>query len=435
MKHNIITTTALILLVALCLNVPLSVSASEYTKQAPEITAENATVDHDNTQTTAISDADAKGFEVYGIDLENQVTPFSSGTGNIVNTILSQCERISDYYLDDIHIQKFVSETLANHLYKCNNIEEIALIDDILYITYNTDDGVEVYISYDENNNVSRFLYFPETDTAISQMSGAETLQYDGFRKGCSTEISPEALEALDNAINEQKWEEVERLVALINGEPGSERSYSLDAPSLKAPAHKLYGFTSDEAMLNNLRNNFKEENNRISLSKSINSEIIHRSCPARVTHTQTDYVRITSDWKSYVAKTAISTIASYLHLHPTKTAEIVKSVGISLIKSGADELIAEAVTLYRTAKYQFLGARDGYVYDKGGYNQYVHVVFYANKGEFTGGYDPDGTFRWVMSLIPRAYDHSDNEIINDAVRLYADDVFTNGRCATYWPD
>lgn len=418
--------TAVLLSLSMAIGLCCPVSAAPYDAQEDGYIY----VDHSNEYSLSSDEAEIYSCFEFSIDADQEVAPASDIS--IKDYILSLCTLSSEYDLFDYHIASYESEDISALLYDCDSISEIMLIDDVLYITYFTSNGVEVHLGYDDTGLTEKVVYYPESDTAIIQNMGTTT-QHDGFRAGCSSEISDELKSKVDQLIEEQNWEALSNLDC-IDWE--LDTTDTDDSSALSATrAGGVFGFTSDAAMLANLKSDFPMKVDSQILRQSKYTSILSKNYTVKVLENRNGYVRITSNWANFVASTAITAISTYLAIKTTATISILDALGIQMGIVDGVNMIKESVKLYRSAKYEYFGARDGYVFDDTLYNNFVHVIFHSGDGEFTGGYTSSGVFTWVESVRSSAYDYSADSIANKALEYYAKNVYADGYCSVYSPD
>lgn len=432
MKYHVYRSVIALLFSICILLQPIHVFAAEGNDepQLSDLQGEIITVNH--IVERELSADEVSLYAKYDIDIPKLATASSMSNITNIENILQFCNPTEEYSIDTMQITEYTSNALSQYLYECKSVEGLFSVDNVLYITYIASNGAEVYLCYNEHGLASQVIYFPENDKAIIQEVGSIGKQVDGFRTGYTSGVSDKLLSEIDHAIDIRDYDFLNKVKMLTN----NSSVYSERTP-IYASAAKLYGFRSDEEMLKNLKDNFPEIYDYDDDAKDfrIYSQWIDRTCDARVYQTRNNYIRITSNYSSFAAKTTINVIRAFLGVLENSTViGILTRMGVGII-SAAVPMIAEQVKLYNTARYRFTGGRDGYVYDQYGHEDYVHVVFDVNRGEFTGGYAPSGEFTWVMSLIPHGLQVTDESVANNAVDLYAKDVFANGYCTMYWPD
>lgn len=369
-------------------------------------TIESDNFNYENGSET-LSAVQAELYTQYEVNVPNMlvaVKPF----------VMSISTTTNSYTIGSHTVTIFQSNALHQYLYHCQEIEEISLIDENLNISYVTAEGIKVYLCYDNIHLLNKVVYFPDTDTAVID-SGATVTQSQHFLTAQSCEVS------------ESQFQDCE-----VNLRDGSSDVSDITEDVCSTSSTASYGFTSEAAMLADLKKAFPVQENQTIYTTSLYSYPVDSYLEVKVTQTRNTYVKKSADYRSFLASTAVTLIASYLSLPTTVAVTILTALGIGI---SAAQLVVDDITLYRSATYQFIGSRDGYVYDPISYQKFVHVVFHSNSGVFTGGYASDGTFTWVMSSVPAAYDYEPASIAQDAIGKYTQNILLDGYCSMYYPD
>ena len=362
-----------------------------------------------------------------------QVPGSTDATKISATQILQLCEK---EYTDENGYDIYKAEQLKEYLYDCDVITEVSYNGEILYVQYKSGAN-EVTLAYNMAGLTELAVYNSESD-AYFYSSTVETRVISDFRNGSYFQISDELLEEIDTLCEEGNWNALEDYdcVEMIDdsanfSEEGEEFSQLSTAEPMPARA---MGFTSEAQMLANLKSNFPVQTGAVYLQDSMYSPILLKNFTVKVTGTRNAYTKISADWKGFAASTALSLVSSWLSLSASTTVSVLSAIGVAVqVVQGIQQIVSYA-SLYRSAKYRFSGGRDGYVYDTVTHQSYVHVVSYAGKGEYTGGYTSGGSFTWVISIVPTAYDYSYSQVANKALELYGKDVKANGGCTLYWP-
>ena len=420
--------TSLVLSLSCIFALCCPVSASAYSSNAQE----DGYLYYNHSNEYSLSATEADMYSCFEVSRNINEEVALANDVSMKEYILSLCTLSAENYFSEIQVKSYESETLQEALYECDRIGEITLIGEVLYVTYFTTSGIEVRLGYNNAGLTEKVVYYPETDTAIIQNMGVTT-RCDGFRAGCSSEISDELLAEIDRLIEEQNWDTLNDLecVDWESENPVAESSSMLSTPR----AGGAFGFTSDAQMLANLKADFPMKTDAVLYNQSKYTSILAKNYTVKVLEDRNGYVRKTSEWKNFIASTALTAIGAYLSVTTAGTITILDALGIGMaIVDGVNQIL-ESVTLYRSAKYKYLGARDGYVLDDTVYNKFVHVIYHSGYGEFTGGYSSSGVFTWVESGRSSAYDHSASSIADKALEYYAKNVYADGYCSAYWPD
>ncbi len=132
-----------------------------------------------------------------------------------------------------------------------------------------------------------------------------------------------------------------------------------------------------------------------------------------------------------FAANTALTAITTYLYQPKDAVQAILIAAGV--LVSGSD-YISSSVALYRSCRFSFYAAREGYAYDPA---LRADVKVYPNYsyGELTGGYDNTGHWKWIISSYPSAFSVSNNTIYSKVFELYTKDIYAKGVWTSYSPD
>lgn len=374
----------------------------------------------DHTVETVLTPGQAEAYQIYEVAAPSGLSSASSVV-SVKSFILQQCTQIDSEIIAGHPVITYTSDSLGEYLYNFQEFVEICMIDSYVYIYYIDRDGLEVNLCYNDSGLANKVVYDPETDVAILD-SGSNVSQCEGFRAACSVEVSDRLLDEIAQLTAEENWEALEQI------ERETEIDLFLDDPASTISPYAV-GFTSDSAMLSNLKSDFPYIDTR--RNSATLTGYGGMSVSVHVREIRNGYTRKTSDWKNFVFSTAVSVISLYLGLPNFTVLDILSAVGV--VVSTAQQ-IQSSVTLYRSAVYRYLYCRNGYAWDNG-WQDYVHVTWNENYGEFTGGYNSSGNFTWVISLTPASSDISYSSIAQKTAHNYSSDVFANGQCTLYFPD
>lgn len=416
--------------VALILSLLCIISSCPYASAAESTgeLGEDGYIYYDHSSEHVLSPEEAAAYSCFEVSTQQDAGVAAMNELSTKDYILSLASLSSEYTISGLDIKTYESDTLQNSLYECDQIGEIIQIEDVLYITYFTTSGIEVRVGYDSAGLTEKIIYYPESDTAIIQ-NHESFIQFDGFRAGCSSVISDSLLAEIDGYIQDENWDALDNLDC-ISWELNPE---SADSPSTRSGG--VMGFTNDAAMLQDLKNDFTMKYDSIIYQQSMYSSLISNSFTVKVLEDRNGYVRLTSSFDFFDAYSAVSTIGGALGLLLAPTLEILAVLNVAVGVYNGITSILEDVKLYYSARYRYLGARDGYVLDTITYNDYVHVIYHSGYGEFTGGYASNGVFTWVESLRSSAFTHTESSIAQNALENYAKNIYADGYCSMYWPD
>ena len=127
--------------------------------------------------------------------------------------------------------------------------------------------------------------------------------------------------------------------------------------------------------------------------------------------------------------------IAEFLSKPKSLVKKIMDLLGVAYAMVNDVYQILENVSLLRDAEYTFIAGRHAYVWDTTNYKQFVFVYEAVSEGRFTGGYDKDGMFTWVISRQPAALNTPATEYASKAMYNYTVAVSDDGYCTEYMPE
>lgn len=398
---------------------------------------QNGYVFHDNTSVSPADTATKSAFSAYGF-LQNDAPALVSSQNqqpSIIDEILSHCtyERSMDTGASVFHI--YSSDSLAQYLFDCSSIKEISLSGDFLYIYYYTTDNKEVILCYNADGLHNRGVYNPDDDSIFFE-DEVSACVYSNARNGSYYEMSPELEATIDDLILAEEWDALSEIedISVVTYEDGTiaiEPRFELYSDS-KQPQTRANGFTSESALLADLRSDFPMYSKLVKASYSKYCSYLGQNVAVRVKETRNAYTKKTANFSSFAVGTAVSIVGLTIGVEVTIAAVILTSVGIGI---SFGDFIESAVSLCKSAVYKFTGKRDAYVYDSTTYNTDVNVHGYWSTGEFTGGYDSSGNFTWVISTPCSAFNHSYADLADRAIYLYNANLVVEGFCTAYYPD
>ena len=79
--------------------------------------------------------------------------------------------------------QVYSSDAMAGYLYRCQELSEITVMNDTLYITYYCEDEDMVILAYDDEGLNEMAVFDAETDTLFHMIDG-NSIIWDNFRGG-----------------------------------------------------------------------------------------------------------------------------------------------------------------------------------------------------------------------------------------------------------
>lgn len=429
MKKIITCILCLSFLFTICTSA-FAVDSSKKIPDPKQITYINHTVE------TVLTNVESSAYDIYEIDL----SAISSSDNNTspIDTILSLCSYNEAFTAsNDWVAYLYQSAQLQNYLYDYANGLDIGIVRGILYIAYNTNNGAQVSLAYDNNGLSHKVIYFPENDYAVCDYSnlGGETIGYEGFTAGESVRISDEYIEQIYEYIEDNNLDALyddDELVVNIS-ETGN---ISVDTIYTQSRT-RAEGFTTNSSLLSDLRSHFGEYTKVSIASYQKYSSALGRNVPILVRESRNNYVRKTADWKSFAIGTLVSLVSIGLGFATSAVGVAIAGAILTAVGVGisAQDTILSAVTLAKSAAFTYRGTRAGYAYDSTAYNAYVNVDSYTGTGEFHGGYDSAGNFTWIHYSVSSAFNKSADTIANKTINNYNADLVLNGVCTSYYPD
>ena len=296
---------------------------------------------------------------------------------------------------------------------------------DYLYIDYNTVDGLEVYLCYNMNGCTGKVIYDASSDVAFVEVFGVSMI-YEHFKEGGIETIPEEMVEYIFKLLRDG---EMEALYSIEGISIESTDTYICVSPSVSMGT-RANGYTNESDLFNSLINSFPTTSWISYLSRFCS--YLNTNVSIRVTRTRNQYVRSTANWRSFGIGTALNTISGYLSLGASTVGVILSLLGIGI---SAYDTIQNAVTLYRSAVYNYQESYVGSVYDTVTLNKYVKMTWQYNGGTFTGGYDSNGNFTWIESYAAPALQVSPETIADTAIYNYNAELVLYGMIVNYYPE
>lgn len=102
---------------------------------------------------------------------------------NIIDNFLKDCMLISNETTNDMALSEYSCKNIDQYLFNYHSIVGVSMVDDFLYINYNTTDGKYVVMCYSPSGFNSICVYEEATDTAIALTVNGD-LKYNNFRYG-----------------------------------------------------------------------------------------------------------------------------------------------------------------------------------------------------------------------------------------------------------
>lgn len=398
----------------------------------------------DNSRIVSASKSQILAAQAY--DMEFTLLPaLSAGSLSTARErIRSLCELQNTSIVGQHAFKNYTSETLAEYIPMCSSISCIQESSKLLYVNYISTDGKTVSLVYSDAGLHEKNIYDPATDSLMHQTSSIAELR-ENFRKAISYEMSDELECLIRDLIAAKNWDALSTIDGLdinINGngiitvEPKLDTTSTsqLGPSSQTSPQTRSghEGFTSTSALLADLNSHFPAYTHSTKYATSVYCNALSQTLSARVYETRNEYTKKTANWQVFGAGSSLSAIGIFLGIASLDiVSTIVSALGLTV---SIYDTIQQQVTLYNSAVYTYWGERSGYIYDPTVYNDYVRVIIYGGKGEFTGGYTSSGVFDWVHSGVSAAFNHSYSSIIEKTKSNYNTEIVMYDYCTNYYP-
>lgn len=387
----------------------------------------------DNTETQEMSAEEIKKYQKYTVVPETESVYCEQNTVTTTD-LLEICTLVDNQDIGGHTVNQYTSTLLPDYLVNCKKLIEIATIDEVLYITFETYADETVYLTYNSNGLVNQIIYDAFDDTAY-MLSAEETTKTLNFRQGTTEVISEELLQTINSCIQANDY-------SVIKDNPNLTIDMNADGTVIICPKTKeevgrsgqLVGFTNETDMLNDLKREFPLLKKYECHFSSVYIQYLSKNVNFKVVDNRDSYTRIRADFKLYAASTALTVIAAFLGTPTTIAAGILTALDIGLTIVDGIQKITEAVKLYRGARFSYTHERYGLVRDTTRFNDYVNVFYRGGSGEFSGGYKSDGTFNWHREPVSVSEMEDFNEIKSTCAARYNADLNVYGYCESYYP-
>lgn len=372
---------------------------------------------------------EAKQFDVYEVNLQAIHSDFNLSNCNAIDSILGLCEEKNRVVVANNNITVFEPTLLAQYITQCEEITDISLSNGKLYIFYIGLNEEHVILCYNENGMCERNIYDEKTDLAILTSAGQAYL-YKDFRKGSYYEMNDAMIAQIDELRNEERWEEIDNIsgiqvICLSDG------THVIEPEQDALPTSA--GATSQAQLLADLKESFPSYTKKYIKGYSKYCDALDSHVFVSIYESRDGYTRETVASRFFDIGSTVASIGSYLSI--SKLSNLYGLLGALGVLYDVNDLLLEAVTLYRSAIYSYSFTRYGYAFDSTVYNKNVRVVEHGSGGKFTGGYDANDDFVWVKSLVPTAENYGYDSIANTTIYNYNADIAMHQYCITYYPD
>lgn len=391
-----------------------------------------------NSEAQTLTPTEANSYDIYELDLSDfsipETTQEMALEPSVKNAILALCDYVDTNVVGEFSIETYSSSILEDYLFNCKEITDISILNDLLYIYYNTINDEMVILCYDDQGLREKTIYDASTDALFNETASEATIT-SAFREGYTYELSDELLNEIYVLLENGDFESLNNIDGLnvnvdedglITVEPQSEIFNDSNISTYNV------GFKSESAMLSHLKSKFPLINNTVRLTRTEYAPAIGINVSTKVLEDRNEYVKKKASFGKFAAETSITVISAFLGLGTATTIiKILTRLGIGI---SAANYITSAVTLYKSAVYTFTGCRWGRVYDSVTHKKELTIVEYRSTGEFTGGYDANDEFTWVISTQASALERTPLSIAQKAHNNYVADILDDGVCSLYLP-
>lgn len=368
-------------------------------------------------------------FQVYELDLVQMAMDHNNTTATPIELILSLCDYEETVIVGDDTFIRYSSNIVPEYLEKCHEITDISVLNDRVKIIYAGINGEYVVLNYNNSGLVSKTVYDENNDICIYH-DEATALLYEKFREGSSYEINNAMMEEIDQLISAGKWEDIDSIEG-IKVTYHSDGTHSIEPEIDYSPLSA--GATSEAQLLSDLYSNFTPYTNKLMTGYVKYCNALEENVFIDIYESRDGYTKQSADFRRYAAGTAFDIISAYLEL--SKEVSVRNILGLlGAVFDAYDNLVRE-IMIYRGAYYTYRLERRSYVYDTSTYDDYVRVFDHGSKGVFSGGYDSNDDFTWIISSSPKTSDYSYDSIANTTIYNYNADLSINGYCSLYFPD
>lgn len=385
------------------------------------------------TSAIELSKAEMAEYNIYNLSLPSDLKTKGVSDEEITkDSILRYCTEVSIDNIDGYEITTYESDVLANYLYNCESIIDIAEMNGSLYVTYLTSDNENVVLNYNEEGLLDKCVYENETGKSI-YISDEEALVDNAVLYEMSDELQDFINEQIDKGEIDQLYE-IDNLhiseedgAYVIEEKAISEEVTPIGAISLMSTSVP----TSDSELLNNLKKDFSMYTGQVKFAGNKNCAYLGKNVRVTIKEDRNSYTKSKGNWKTFGAGVAVTLVAAYLGGPMILAVKVLTAAGIGI--SAADTLLS-AIQLSKSAEYTFKGNRFGYAYDTTVWNKDVLVQVKKSGGKFSGGYNSSGKFTWIISTSPSAYDKSIDQWVNNVITYYNSDLVSKKGKTSFMP-
>lgn len=348
---------------------------------------------------------------------------FSSNqdTQKIFEELINSNKAIKNENINGIPVVTYDENSFIGLINDCAKVNYVQQVNNAVYISYVTNTGEAVIIVYDTTGGIiNRVVYDAATDTAtFTDELHQIYLVYGNF----SADSSIKSTTDVDETNSPSTISPSGTDLSVDSSPTVISSSGNISLAAITNPVDTYRDPTADFPMYTK---------SIVGAGQRWADSPIYDYVKMYVKETMNDYRKITLSPGVFAATTTLTVVAAWLSLPMTSVVTILTVAGVLI--SGYD-YISNAVSLYKSAVFQFNAAREGYVYDPTTYRADVKVWPNFSYGQLSGGYDNTGHWRWIISSPPSAWSVTNTTIYDKIFHLYLMDVTANGRCTMYYPD
>lgn len=368
-------------------------------------------------------------LQVYELDLIQMAMDHNNTTATPKELILSLCNYEETVTVGDDTFIRYSSNVVPEYLEKCREITDISVLNDRVKIIYTGINDESVVLNYNSSGLISKTVYIEENDICFYH-DDEKALMYEKFREGSSYEMNAVMTEKIDELILDEKWEEIDNIEG-IKVIYHSDGTHSVEPEMDYLPLSA--GATSESQLRSDLYSNFPPHTNQLMTGYVRYCNALEENVFIDIYESRDGYTKQSADFGRFAIGTLYDVISTFLDFKKEDKGRLILNI-LGAVFNAYDRLENEII-LYRSAYYKYRLERRSYVYDRSTYDDYVRVFDHGSYGYFSGGYDKNDDFTWVISTPPKTSDYSYDSIANTTIYNYNADLTINGYCSLYFPD
>lgn len=366
-------------------------------------------------------------YSEYDIDIQDIDINSSLSNAEVLSEVLDSGEIIKEQNLAGTNVISYNTELVSDFLPESSNVIAVEKVGGKIYLQYKTDKNETVILCYSEKGLVNKGIYNPTNDeTIIIDYQKGQSVRYENFIKNSCLEITPEQDAAIDLALSNEDYDALNQIDNI-----SLQRSEDSVIINLEPEELKVKGVKSVKANFVSPKSQFVPYTKKAVSSQNKYCTYLGENVTISVKESMDTYKQTKADYKSFVAGTAITAVGLYLGGISVSVAVL---AGLGVLNSAKDT-ITQAVKLYKSATYDYSGAKEGYAYDTTAHYNDVKVYYNRSKGVLAGGNNSKGKFTWIDYQPSKALSKATSYIIDKTIYNYNADLTVHGYCESYWPD